>query len=80
MDPTRGRIWLRVGDDLRQDGDLADQIWPVADVIAHLSKSVALAPGDLIMTGTPAGVGPIARGQHVRGGIDGVGEISFVVN
>jgi len=80
VDPTRGRIWLSVDDDLRQEGDLADQIWPVADVIAHLSKSVTLAPGDLIMTGTPAGVGAIARGQQVRGGIDGVGEVSFVVN
>lgn len=80
VDPTRGRIWLSVDDDLRQEGDLADQIWPVADVIAHLSTSVTLRPGDLIMTGTPAGVGAIARGQQVRGGIDGVGEISFVVN
>ncbi|MDZ7887046.1 MAG: fumarylacetoacetate hydrolase family protein [Mycobacterium sp.] len=80
VDPTRGRIWLSVDDDLRQDGDLADQIWPVADVIAHLSKSVTLAPGDLITTGTPAGVGAISRGQQVRGGIDGVGEISFVVD
>lgn len=80
VDPTHGRIWLSVEDDTRQDGDLADQIWPVADVIAHLSRSVTLRPGDLIMTGTPAGVGAIARGQHVRGGIDGVGELAFVVN
>lgn len=80
VDPTCGRIWLSVDDDLRQEGDLADQIWQVADVIAHLSKSVTLTAGDLIMTGTPAGVGPIARGQHVRGGIDGIGEISFVVS
>lgn len=79
VDPGRGRIWITVDDELRQVGDLADQIWPVADVIAHLSRSVTLAPGDLIMTGTPAGVGPIARGQQVRGGIDGVGELSFVV-
>ncbi|WNG83493.1 fumarylacetoacetate hydrolase family protein [Mycobacterium sp. ITM-2016-00316] len=79
VDPTHGRIWLSVDDDLCQEGDLADQIWPVADVIAHLSKSVTLAPGDLIMTGTPAGVGAIARGQQVRGGIDGVGELAFVV-
>ena len=79
VDPGRGRIWLSVDDELRQDGDLGDQIWPVADVIAHLSRSVTLAPGDLIMTGTPAGVGPIGRGQRVRGGIDGIGELSFVV-
>jgi fumarylpyruvate hydrolase len=78
--PRRGRIWLSVDDDVRQEGDLADQIWPVADVIAHLSASVTLRPGDLIMTGTPAGVGPIGRGQQVRGGIDGIGELSFVVS
>ncbi|MGU3500311.1 fumarylacetoacetate hydrolase family protein [Mycobacterium sp. C31M] len=80
VDPGSGRIWITVDDELRQQGDLADQIWPVADVIAHLSRSVTLAPGDLIMTGTPAGVGPIARGQQVRGGIDAVGELSFVVD
>lgn len=80
VNPGSGRIWLSVDDDLRQEGDLADQIWPVADVIAHLSNSVALRPGDLIMTGTPAGVGPIGRGQQVRGGIDGIGELSFVVS
>lgn len=80
VDPGNGRIWLSVDDDLRQDGDLADQIWPVADVIAHLSKSITLRPGDLIMTGTPAGVGPIVRGQQVRGGIDGIGDVSFVVS
>jgi fumarylpyruvate hydrolase len=75
----RGRIWLTVDGVLRQEGDLADQIWPVADVIAQLSASVALEPGDLIMTGTPSGVGPIAPGQTVDGGIDGVGELSFTV-
>jgi fumarylpyruvate hydrolase len=80
VDPGRGRIWISVDDDLRQEGDLADQIWPVADVIAQLSNSVTLRAGDLIMTGTPAGVGAIARGQRVRGGIDGVGEISFLVS
>jgi fumarylpyruvate hydrolase len=74
-----GRIWLTVDGQPRQDGDLADQIWPVADVIAHLSASVALQPGDLIMTGTPSGVGPIAAGQTVDGGIDGIGELSFTV-
>ena len=79
VDPLSGRIWITVDDELRQVGDLGDQIWPVADVIAHLSRSVTLAPGDLIMTGTPAGVGPITRGQQVRGGIDGIGELSFVV-
>lgn len=79
VDPGNGRIWITVDDELRQEGDLADQIWPVGGVIAHLSRSVVLAPGDLIMTGTPAGVGAVAPGQSVRGGIDGVGELSFTV-
>lgn len=72
-----GRIWLAVDGDIRQEGDLAQQIWPVADVISILSHSVALAPGDLIMTGTPAGVGAIAPGQTITGGIDGLGDIRF---
>ena len=78
-DPGRGRIWISVDGQLRQDGDLADQIWSVADVIAQLSASVTLEPGDLIMTGTPSGVGPIEAGQTVAGGIDGIGELSFTV-
>jgi fumarylpyruvate hydrolase len=77
--PESGRIWLTVDGRLRQEGDLADQIWPVADVIAQLAASVALQPGDLIMTGTPSGVGPIAAGQTVAGGIDGIGELEFIV-
>jgi len=79
VDQGHGRIWVSVDGQLRQEGDLADQIWPVADVIAHLSASVTLAPGDLIMTGTPSGVGPIERGQQVAGGIDGIGELHFTV-
>lgn len=77
--PKQGRIWVTVDDALRQDGNLDEMIWPVADVIAILSRSVALAPGDLILTGTPAGVGPIARGQRVRGGIDGLGDLELNV-
>jgi len=77
--PHEGRIWLTVDGQVRQQSDLADQIWSVADVIAHLSASVALQPGDLIMTGTPAGVGPVDAGQTVDGGIDGIGEVTFVV-
>jgi fumarylpyruvate hydrolase len=77
--PHAGAIWLSVDGQERQRGDLADQIWPVADVIAELSSSVALRPGDLIFTGTPAGVGPIGRGSHVIGGIDGVAQLDFVL-
>ena len=63
----------------KQSGDLADMIWPVADVIAFLSRSVTLVPGDLIMTGTPAGVGPLVPGDIVTGGIDGLGDIQLTI-
>ena len=77
FDPTSGRIWFSVDGETRQDADLGELIWPVADVIAHASRSVELRPGDLIMTGTPAGVGPIARGQTVRGGVEGLADVAF---
>ncbi len=77
--PDTGHIWLAVNGVVRQDADLADQIWPVADVIAAASRAWALAPGDLIFTGTPGGVGPIVPGDVVTGGIDGVGAFSFTV-
>lgn len=67
-----GRIALTVDGALRQDSDLSRMIWPVADVIAHLSRSVRLAAGDLIFTGTPAGVGAVTRGQVVTVKIAGL--------
>jgi fumarylpyruvate hydrolase len=70
--PANARIWLEVNGAVKQDGNLNEMIWPVADVIAHLSRYVELKPGDLIFSGTPAGVGPLAPGDRVRGGLDGV--------
>lgn len=67
----KGAIALTVEGETRQSGDLSMMIWSVAEVIAVLSSYVELAPGDLIFTGTPAGVGPILRGQRVRATIDG---------
>uniref|UniRef100_A0A942SXF4 Fumarylacetoacetate hydrolase family protein n=1 Tax=Neobacillus citreus TaxID=2833578 RepID=A0A942SXF4_9BACI len=75
VDPTSGRIELRVDGELRQQGDLADQIWSVAETIAALSRSVALAPGDLLFTGTPDGVGPLERGAVVEGSVHGIGVV-----
>lgn len=69
---SRGRIWLTVNGEMRQQADLADMIWGVPEIIAELSTWVALEPGDLVYTGTPAGVGPLARGDRVEGGIDGL--------
>ncbi|HEY1857272.1 fumarylacetoacetate hydrolase family protein [Acidocella sp.] len=73
--PAAGRIALNVNGASRQVGDLADQIWPVPDIIAALSKLVALAPGDLILTGTPEGVAAVVRGDLLEGEIEGVGKV-----
>lgn len=75
--PTRGRIWLTVNGKMKQEGDLADMIWSVPETIAHLSKYFELAPGDLIYTGTPEGVGPVVRGDALTGGVEGIGELSI---
>lgn len=77
--PDKGRIWLAVNGETRQDGNLEHQIWPVQDAIAQLSTLFELRPGDLIMTGTPAGVGPLAAGDTVTGGIDGIAGISVKI-
>ncbi len=71
--PAAGRIWLDVNGQSRQQGDLAAMLWQVPDIIAQLSTLVRLAPGDLIYTGTPAGVGTIVPGDVLEGGVDGVG-------
>jgi fumarylpyruvate hydrolase len=77
--PAEGAIWLKVNGEVRQSGDLNEQIWNVQETIAHLSSLFELAAGDLIFTGTPAGVGPVATGDVLHGGIDGVGEITVTV-
>ncbi|MCA1298622.1 fumarylacetoacetate hydrolase family protein [Stappia indica] len=77
--PVSGRIWLKVNGELRQEGDLADQIWPVADIVAICSRAVRLEPGDLILTGTPAGVGPLQPGDKIEGGIEGITDISLTI-
>jgi fumarylpyruvate hydrolase len=75
--PARGRIWLEVNGRTRQDGDIADMIWGVPDVLAELSTWFEVQAGDLVFTGTPAGVGPLAPGDRVRGGVDGVGVLEI---
>ena len=75
-----GSIRLSVNGQLRQDGQLSDMIWSVAEIIAEASKLWRLEAGDLIFTGTPDGVGPLVRGDKVEGAIDGVGTVSFTVS
>ena len=74
-----GRITLTVNGELKQSGDIRDLIWSVPELIADLSKYYHLQPGDLIYTGTPAGIGPVLPGDRLLGKIDAVGEISLIV-
>lgn len=74
-----GAIWLSVNGTEKQRGDLSQMIWSVPEVISHLSSFVMLAPGDLIFTGTPAGVGPIVRGDQVCCGIEGLDELAITL-
>src|SRR5215831_11792964 len=69
---SRGRIWLAVNGVLRQESDLAHMLWDVPHVIAELSTLFELKAGDLIFTGTPAGVGPVNPGDRLEGGIEGL--------
>ncbi|WP_179404465.1 fumarylacetoacetate hydrolase family protein [Burkholderia guangdongensis] len=77
--PAHARIWLAVNGEMRQQGDVADMIWPVPDVIAYVSRAVELKAGDLIFTGTPAGVGALQPGDRVTGGVDGIAEFAFEI-
>ncbi len=74
--PTRGAVCLRINGELRQEGDLAQQIWKVPETISYLSTLVTLRAGDLIMTGTPSGVGSVQPGDRLEGHIDGVGDVT----
>ena len=75
--PSAGRIWLAVNGTLRQEADLEEMIWGVEEAIADLSSLYTLAPGDLLFTGTPAGVGAVERGDRLEGGVDGVGTLTI---
>ncbi|MBV1700851.1 MAG: fumarylacetoacetate hydrolase family protein [Hyphomicrobiales bacterium] len=74
-----GRIWLAVNGRVKQDQDVKDLIWSVPEIIAIASQAMKLMPGDIIMTGTPAGVGPMVRGDVVTGGVAGLGEIKIKI-
>ena len=73
--PTQGKIEITVNGKVQQTGDMNQMIWSVPEAIAYLSRFVALLPGDLIMTGTPAGVSAVKPGDTMRGTCEGVGEV-----
>jgi fumarylpyruvate hydrolase len=77
--PSEGAIWLKVGGGMRQEGDLNQLIWKVPEMIAFLSGLFELKPGDLIMSGTPSGVGRVERGDLLEGHIDRVGNLRVKV-
>jgi len=74
--PSKGAIWLKVNGQVKQQGDIAQQIWSVPEQISYLSGLITLQPGDLIFSGTPAGVGPIVAGDKLEGHVDGVGDLT----
>jgi fumarylpyruvate hydrolase len=76
---SKGRIWLKVNDETRQEADLGDMIWNVPETIAFLSGYYLLRPGDLIFTGTPAGVGAVKRGDRLLGGVEGLPDLPVTI-
>jgi fumarylpyruvate hydrolase len=77
--PGQGAIWLEVNGERRQEGDLNQMIWKVPEMIAYLSQLFTLAPGDLIMSGTPSGVAAVQKGDRLHGHADGIGDLEVLV-
>ena len=77
--PRQGAVWLQVNGIERQRGDVSELLWSVPELVSMLSQSVSLQPGDLVYTGTPAGVGPLHPGDVVSAGIAGIGELTLTV-
>jgi fumarylpyruvate hydrolase len=77
--PTSGAVTLKVNAEIRQQGDLNQLIWKVPEMISYLSGLFTLQPGDIIMTGTPAGVGAVVRGDVLEGFVEGIGTIEVIV-
>lgn len=77
--PDEGAVTLKVNGDLRQEGDLNQLIWKVPEMISYLSEYFELAAGDVIMSGTPSGVGPVVAGDTMEIAVDGLGNLSVKV-
>ena len=77
---SSGRIWLDVNGERRQDGDLSQMIWSVPEIIQYLSGFFELRPGDLVFTGTPAGVSAVERGDRLKGGVEGIDTVEITLS
>jgi fumarylpyruvate hydrolase len=77
--PSKGKIWLSVNGTERQKGDLTELIWSVPEIIWQLSQQVSLGAGDIIMTGTPAGVAAVVPGDKIECGVEGVGTLKVTI-
>ncbi len=77
--PDKGRVELKVNGEVRQEGDLDQMIWKVPEMISYLSEYFELAAGDVILSGTPSGVGPVTKGDRIEASIEGLGSITVTV-
>jgi fumarylpyruvate hydrolase len=77
--PASGRIELKINGEVRQEGDLNQMIWKVPEMISYLSEYFELAPGDVVLSGTPSGVGPVRKGDRMEASIEGVGTMTVTV-
>ena len=77
--PDQGAIWLKIDGEFRQQGDLNQMIWKIPEMISYLSELFVLQAGDIILTGTPSGVGPVKRGDKIHGHVEGVGDLKLSV-
>jgi fumarylpyruvate hydrolase len=77
--PSKGAIWLDVNGERRQSGDLDQMIWDIPGQISYISGLFELRAGDVIMTGTPSGVGAVAKGDRLHGYVEGVGDLKVEV-
>jgi acylpyruvate hydrolase len=78
-DPHNLDLWLKIDGELKQSGNSKQMIFQIPELIEHVSSIMTLEEGDIILTGTPSGVGPVRAGQTITAGIVGVGDIEFPV-
>ncbi len=79
LDPNNLQVQTRVNGELKQDGNTAQMIFPVAKILSYISSFMTLEPGDLVLTGTPEGVGPLAVGDELEVSVEGIGTLSNIV-